>query len=333
MLSQNLLRQYQEILQAYLNGRGEDQLYLGQQLSKWLLAQNISPEEIIDFHRTALENTLDVPELVRDSFALLTEVMIEYGNALNEHWNLRYKQKQLESEIELAVAMQQTLLPEFVPSFAEIEIGCISIPAKQMSGDYYNFVRHGEAACSIAIADIVGKGIPAALCMSMIKYAMDSFYEIMVDPAVVLRHLNRIVEQNIDPSMFITMFYGRYDLLMHRFRYAVAGHEPGFWYRKSENRLYDLEGKGLVLGVTREATYQEYEIEMDRGDVLILLTDGVTERRIEGEFLQREALVPLILEEIHLSAQTMAENIYRKLLYLSNFELTDDHTMIVIRRL
>lgn len=332
MTNQRLEMQYEEILQSFLQKKGEDQLYLAQQFSKWLLRQNVSPEEIIDYHLRALEKHVAISEQVRHSFQLLTEVMIEYGIAFRQHRLLRYKQQQIESEIEVAVTMQQSLLPHVYPDSAAVDIGVISIPAKQMSGDYYNFVKLDETSFSVAIADIVGKGIPAALCMSMIKYGMDLRAESRLSPAEMLRHLNSLVEKNIDPSMFITMLFGIYDTNTHIFRYSVAGHEPGFLYRSRENKLFDLQGRGLVLGVSRDVTYSELEVRLEPGDMVLLVTDGVTERKIDQQFLQRERLASLIMEDIHLSAQGMVDSIYRKLLYMSNFELPDDYTMIVLHR-
>jgi len=327
---QHLEQQYERILQSFLEGRGEDQLYMAQQLSKWLVSQNIAPEDIIDLHLHALERTIDVPEAVKGSFQLLTEVMIEYGIAYREHRILRSKQQQLESEMEVAAAMQQTLLPSTLPILQDVEVGLLSVPAKKMSGDYYNFVQDSENLFHVAIADIVGKGVPAALCMSMIKYAMD--VETGLTCSAMLSHLNRVVERNIGPSMFITMLCGTYDTSSHVFHYAVAGHEPGLLYRASEDRFIDLQGQGLVLGVMREVDYAEYQIALEKGDMIILFTDGVTERKIGNHYLQREDLVSYIHECIHLPSQKMIEDVYRKLLLLSDFELPDDHTMVAIRR-
>lgn len=333
MQRENLLTQYQEILQAYLQGGGEVQLYLGQQLSKWLLAENVPPEEVIDLHLGALTKKTEVSEEIRASFEMLTEIMIEYGNAIRENRSLRIRQKQLESEFEVAVAMQQTMLPDEVPAFPGLDIGVVHVPATQVSGDYYNFVQREKTMFSVAIADIVGKGMPAALCMSMIKFAMDSYSGSSMKPGHMLHHLNRVVERNIDPSMFVTMLFGTYDTIRHRFRYAVAGHEPGFLYCAREDKFYDLEGKGMVLGLLPETLYYEKEVVMESGDMLILMTDGVAERKIEHRYFQREDLLPYLSAEVGLSAQAMADRIYRRLLLLTNFELSDDYTMIIIRRL
>ncbi|GAA4724885.1 PP2C family protein-serine/threonine phosphatase [Brevibacillus fulvus] len=332
MIRQQLENEYREILQAYLKGKDEDQLYLAQQFSKVLVRKKIAPEDVIDIHRSSLEQMVELPELVRESFYLLTEVMIEYGNTYRENQMLRDKQQQMETEIDVAVSMQQSLLPEQIPSYPDLDIGIISVPAKQMSGDYYNIVSQTPKSFGIAIADIIGKGIPAALCMSMIKYAMDSLYTRYVEPATVLKRLNTIVEKNVEAGMFVTMLYGMYQIEKHCFRYACAGHEPGVVYRATEQKFADLDGQGLVLGVAQEVYYSSYEIDLQAGDYLILMTDGVTERKIGKQYLSRDALLQMMREEIGVSAQKMVDNLYKRLLAISDFKLPDDHTMMVIHR-
>lgn len=332
MTQQKLGKQYGELLRAYLESREENQLYLGQQLSKWFFSHDVAPEDVIDLHLQALQEVKEIPEFVLDSFQLLMEVMIEYGNAFREYQSLRHKQRQLEKEMEVAAAMQQTFLPKYIPTIPQLEIGVISVPAKKMNGDYYNFYQHENGDFSVAIADIVGKGVPAALCMSMIKYGMDSMTLARITPPMMLRYLNSIVEKNIDPSMFITMLFGRYDQEKHQFHYSVAGHEPGFVYRADEAAFYDLEGQGLALGLATDVNYQEFVIDLCPGDMLILLTDGVTERRVGDTFLQREDLVTFIQEKVGSPAQEIVDHLYRKLLQVSNFDLPDDYTMLILRR-
>jgi sigma-B regulation protein RsbU (phosphoserine phosphatase) len=323
---------YTRIVRDYLKGKREDQLYLAQQLGKWLLSRNISPEEVTDMHANVLEHLGDVPEFIQDSFQILTEIMIEYGNAYRSFDSWRSRHQQLQAEIAIATAMQQTLLPETLPQYPNVDIGMISIPAKEMSGDFYHFLCESKSEFTVAIADITGKGIPAAMCMSMLRYAMDSLGEMKLAPGNMLRHLNSVVERNIDPCMFVTMQFGRYNTAQHVFRYATAGQEPGFLYRARENRFFDLEGCGTALGIAVGSEYEEREIYLEPGDFLILLTDGVTERKIGRYYIQREELVSLLEEETSASAQEMANHLYRRLLLLSQFELQDDYTMIVLRR-
>lgn len=323
---------YTRILRGYLEGKSEDQLYLAQQFGKWLLSKNISPEEVIDMHGRLLEALGDVPLYVRDSFQILTEVMIEYGNAFRSFDSWRSRHQQLQAEIAVASAMQQTLLPERLPQCPGMDIGMVSIAANEMSGDFYHFGYEEEGQFYVAIADITGKGIPAAMCMSMLRYAMDSLGEMKLPPAHMLRHLNSVVERNIDPCMFVTMQYGRYDTVNHVFRYATAGHEPGFLYRAREDRFYDLDGRGAALGIAAGSEYQEYVLQLEPGDFLVLLTDGVTERKIDRSYIQREELISYLQEEMHVPAQELVNRLYQRLLLLSQFEQQDDYTMIVLRR-
>jgi phosphoserine phosphatase RsbU/P len=324
---------YREIIEHYLNEQDEKALYLGQKFSRKSIEHHVSPEEIISLHKSViLEMEPNIPHQVLHSFDILLEVMIGYGFAYREHQSLRTKQQELNNEIDVASNMQQTLLGTVIPSVEGLDIGAVSVPAKKMNGDYYHFVQDENDSVSVAIADVIGKGIPAALCMSMIKYAMDSLPEYRNEPNAVLESLNRVVEQNVDASMFITMFYGVYNSKEHLFSYSSAGHEPGFFYRASTNEFEDLDAKGLLLGVDKKAKYRQYERRVEEGDMIILLSDGVTECRSEEGFIEREDLVQLISKYNHLPPQEIVNNVYKQLEKMQHFELRDDFTLIIIKR-
>ncbi|WP_025026353.1 PP2C family protein-serine/threonine phosphatase [Caldalkalibacillus mannanilyticus] len=324
---------YKRILYDYLRTNEEGYLYEGQQLSKSLIEIGVSPEEIVSFHIDSVKGF--IPDLQPDmlnSFHFLLEVMIGYGLQYREHQSLREKQIQLFSELEVAAQMQQALLPEVPRHIAELEIGVLSVAANQMSGDFYHFFQDVNGYLGVAVADIIGKGVPAALCMSMIKYAIESMPEQRLEPHALLGSINRVVENNIDPSMFITMIYGSYNLKKHSFSYATAGHEPGIYYSSREDRFEDLCHKGLVLGLSAETTYQLFEKKIEPDDLVILLSDGVTETKKEGKFIERKDLCDLIQKFRQLPAQEMVEAVHQELVSWSNFELVDDQTLIVIRR-
>lgn len=328
-----LEKDYRDALSKYLAEQTEQALYLGQKISKSAMESDISPEEIISIHQNALKQIF--PELSKDemhALDFLLEVMLEYGVAFRELQSLRHQQRELKSEMEIATNVQQTLLGTNIPVIDNLDIGAISVPAKHMSGDYFHFVEDEHKRVAVAIADIIGKGIPAALCMSMIKYAMDSLPENRTSPASVLESINRVVEQNVDSSMFITMFYGLYDPSNHIFTYASAGHEPGFFYDYRENEFKELTARGLLLGVDKRTVYKQYERKIEVGDMIILLSDGVTECRTNEGFIERDTLVELIQDSIHLDAQSIVNNLYKKLEKMQHFQLRDDFTLIIIRR-
>ncbi|WP_175638012.1 PP2C family protein-serine/threonine phosphatase [Metabacillus schmidteae] len=324
---------YRELLRNFLNEQTETALYQGQKFSRKTIEHQIPPEEIISTHRKVLQELFpDIQKDVLSSLDFLLEVMIGYGLAYQEHQSLRDQQLEIRSEIQIAANVQQTLLETSVPTIQSLDIGAISVPAKHMNGDYHHFVQDDQGI-SIAVADVIGKGIPAALCMSMIKYAMDSFPESRKNPNQILENLNRVVERNVDPSMFITMFYGMYNIEDHIFTYASAGHEPGFYFKATAQTFEDLDAKGLVLGIDQNYKYQQFQKKVELGDMIVLLSDGVTESRTDEGFVERSAITDLINQYKNLSAQEMVDKIYRHFEKMQDFQLRDDFTLIIMKRM
>ncbi|WP_409291099.1 PP2C family protein-serine/threonine phosphatase [Peribacillus sp. SCS-37] len=330
---ENLEEKYREALFNYLKEQSEQALYQGQKYSRKTIEHKISPEEIISFHKsTLMEAYEDLPEEVVHSLDFLLEVMMGYGIAYREHQNLKHLQQELKSEMEIAANVQHTLLGTDIPDLEGLEIGAISVPARHMNGDYFHFIQDENQCVGVGIADVIGKGIPAALCMSMIKYAMDSLPDHRHFPKSVLESLNRVVERNVDPSMFITMFYGLYNPASHTFSYASAGHEPGFYYDAATGTFSDLTAKGLLLGVEKKTQYEQYEKQVGIGDMIVLMSDGVTECRTSEGFIERGTLIEFIQKNMHLSAQEMVNNIYKQLEKMQHFQLRDDFTLIILKR-
>lgn len=327
-----LFDRYQTILTKYLGKGDERDLYRGQQFSRKMIEQNVSPEEVVSLHIEVMNKLIpNANDEVKASMEFLLEVMIGYGFAYREHLSLRDKQQQLESEIEIAANLQQSLLEGVVPECDFIDIGVVSHPANQMNGDYFHFVKDEKDCVSVAIADIVGKGIPAAMCMSMIKYSMDSLPDQRMKPGIVLENLNRVVEQNVDSSMFITMFYGIFDPASDQFHFASAGHEPGFYYEAVNDRFVDLDAKGMVLGLNRETKYEKHVRGIKKGDMVVLLSDGVTECRTDKGFIEREEIADLIRTHMHLPAQKIVDNVFYELEKWQEFELRDDFTLLIMK--
>lgn len=328
-----LQTEFELLLASYLRDPKEEHLYGVQQLNKWIMEQKVPPDEVLNLHIETLKRLIpDLHPDVKTSFDFLLEVMVGYGVQYQDATNIATRHQELEDEIEVAVHLQNTLLPQSPPPLQGVDLGVASYASKQMSGDYYNFVQYGDEILGIAIADIIGKGIPAALCMSMIKYSMDDMDHHQPEPSEILQELNTVVERNILPNMFITMVYGVYDSLNHSFRYATAGHEPGFIYRAATGQFEDMETQGLVLGVTSHVTYPEFQLDLAEGDCIILLTDGVTESRFDGEFIERADFCELVRDYLHLPAQEIAEKVYKRIYELSGYQMLDDQTIMVIKR-
>lgn len=324
--------EYRDLLKRFIETEDEQALYGAEKITKTLIKNNILPEEIINLHIQAFSELYpdDHPELKR-AMNFLLETMISYGMAHQENQALREKQLALESEISVAASMQNTLLETKVPTVKNLDIGVISVPANQMNGDYCHFIKGNDGSIGVAIADVRGKGVPAALCMSMIKYSMESFPEEAMSPNKILRNLNRVVERNVDPSMFITMFYTQYFPDENKMLYASAGHEPGFYYHAKSDSFEEINTKGLLLGVLPDTKYPQYETYLEKGDFVVLLTDGVTESKIGDRFIEENELLSIIKKYKDLSAQDAVNHVYKDLERLQGFQLRDDFTLILLK--
>ncbi|WP_298471352.1 PP2C family protein-serine/threonine phosphatase [uncultured Psychrobacillus sp.] len=331
-MPQQFKKQYKEILRQYTLSQTEHNLYEGQNVSRELIQKSISPEEVISIHKASLEEIMpDLPEEVSHSFDFLIEVMIRYGLALKEHQTLIEKQQNFKMEMELATNVQQTLLKSKIPNMNNLDIGLISVPAKEMNGDYTHFLSN-DHAIGIAVADVIGKGIPAALCMSMIKYGMDSLDGPDTDPVVVLDIINRIVEKSVSDSMFISMFYGTYDTALSEFTYASAGHEPPLFYCAHTGEFKELQAKGLLLGVVPNVKYEQHSITLEKDDFVVMMTDGVTECRSKEGFIDQNIILSIIESVKDKPAQEMVEYVFHKLEELQEFEQRDDFTLVIFKK-
>lgn len=324
---------YKDLLKKYVDQHDENYLYQAEKISKVFIQKNILPEKIIHLHNQALKESYPNQYYeIESSMNFLLEIMTSYGLVHQELQVLRDEQLKLKSEISVAAKMQKMLLATTKPDISGLDIGVISVPAEQMNGDYHQFTEGQDGSLGIAIADIIGKGVPAALCMSMIKYAVDSFPKQLMKPTNILRKLNEIVERDVDPSIFITMFYGQYEPKSSKFRYASAGHEPGFYYDAEKDVFYEIKTKGLVLGVLPDSNYQQYEFKIKKNDMIILLTDGVTECRQGQRFIEIEEVLAQIRKYANYPTQELVHQVYKYFERLQDFHLKDDFTLIVIRK-
>lgn len=333
---QNILKDtkiYTDLLEKFLQTNDEKYLMKAKVMSSSFVNRNIFPEEIVRIHMKAMDSIYgETVSEYKQSLQFLLESLIAYRVANSKFEQLNTERLELKSEMQVAANMQKTLLKTEIPTYKTLDIGAISVPYRQLNGDYYHFTEGENGILNFGIADVIGKGVPAALSMSMIKYAMDIFYDESMCPPTVLRNLNHIVERNVTANIFITMLFGQYNLATNVFKFASAGHEPGFIYRKATDRYEEMEAKGIVLGVVKKAQYEEYTLEIEVGDSIILLTDGVTECKRGDRFITKQELIEVIQRFSHLSAQEQVESVYNYFEQMDDFQLKDDFTLLIIKR-
>ncbi|MBC1501572.1 PP2C family protein-serine/threonine phosphatase [Listeria weihenstephanensis] len=324
---------YRDIILGYLESQDEEILYSCEKLTREGMENGVSPEEIVNLHRAILEEyDANLPTHVSSSFDVLLEMMMGYGMAHMEHLSLRTEQQALRREIAQAEDMQKTMMKSDIPNVAGLEVGAVSVPMRQMSGDFYSFTNEGENKISVTLADVIGKGIPAAFSMSMLKYASDNYGGDAKTPSEMLQNLNEVAETNIDDNMFITMFYGLYDTTNHLFEFASAGHEVGLYFDAQTQSFTDLYARGLPLGIDRNATYRAFEKQVAKDDMIFIMSDGVTETRTADGFIEREDLIAVFKDSIALAPQKLVKEVYDRLCKLQDYELRDDFTLICLKR-
>ena len=325
--------QYHKILADYLANQTERNLYIGQNFIRQLIQKKVTPEEVINIHKHALEQIYpNLSREVSNSYDFLIEIMVHFGLTLKEHESLLEQQEELRVEMNVATKIQDMILRTTIPKINAIDVGMVSIPIRKMNGDYVHFLSDDENYVSVAVTDVVGKGVPAALCMSMVKYGLDTLEYATNDPSYILEVLNRIIEKSVDDSMFVSMFYGTYDMEDNLFTYGSAGHEPAIYYKAREQTFYDLESKGLLLGVMPEVKYPQHEIELEDNDFILMITDGVTDFRKQGDLDPRDVIKDLALSYSHLTAQEMCERMYTYFNAIPDFDLEDDFTVVIFKK-
>ncbi|WP_278926766.1 SpoIIE family protein phosphatase [Staphylococcus auricularis] len=297
-----------------------------------VIKKDILPEDIVDIHKSYIA-TLNLTEpQILNTLEVLEEVVKGFGYSYRDYQRLVNKLQHHDKEMEVAARLQQTMLKTDIPQFDSIQIGVISVAAQKVSGDYFNLIDYKDGTMSFAIADVIGKGIPAALAMSMIKFGMDSYGHSQL-PSDALKRLNRVVEKNVNQNMFVTMFYGLYEEMNHLLYCSSAGHEPGYIYRAESETFEEIDVRGRVLGISQQTRYAQQEIPIYLNDLVIIFTDGVTETRDnDGNFIDKQKLLDMIHKNRHLHPQDIVQQLYESLLKIQNPKKRDDLTILIIKR-
>jgi len=181
-----------------------------------------------------------------------------------------------EEELKRAREIQQMLLPGTLPQLAGVQIAGAWQPAREVGGDYFDVIQLDKDRLGICMGDVAGKGITAALLMANLQASFRAFATTEASPQVVCTKLNKFLCANVASGKFVTFFYAVLDADARTLTYENAGHSPGLLLR-SNGTAETLRGGGAVLGALPHWTYQDYTVQLQPGDQLLLSTDGITE--------------------------------------------------------
>jgi sigma-B regulation protein RsbU (phosphoserine phosphatase) len=237
-------------------------------------------------------------------------------------------------EMEIAKEIQDTFLPECIPVIPGIELAATTIPAMEIGGDLYDFIPLGQDRWGLAIADVSGKGVSAALFMALSRtlIRVSGIYE--VNPSVALQRANRLIYEDGRSSMFITVFYSVLDPVNKTFTYANAGHNPPLLVRRDSSEVQFLDdGRCIALGVVPEVGGVPGKRVLESGDLLILYTDGVTEAfNPQNEEFGDERLASYVKKHRDDPIQKILAGIIDEIRTFSDSApQSDDITLIVVR--
>jgi sigma-B regulation protein RsbU (phosphoserine phosphatase) len=265
-------------------------------------------------------------------FAAQASVAIDNARLIEQ----QVEKERLSRELAIAREVQRKLLPQQAPTLRGTSIAASSVPAQEVGGDYYDFIRLGDNRHGVIIGDVSGKGTSAAFYMAEMQGIFQSVSRLVSSPSDFLHHANLALAQSLDRNVFISAIYGILDLEAETFTIARAGHCPAAMVRlNGESRLIRTPGLGLGLdrGDLFRSSLVEERIALAPGDVFVLYTDGVVEsRNVEGEEFGYDRLLRAVEEHRHEDADRIHASIIRDLRhFIGTGEYDDDMTLLVLK--
>ena len=248
------------------------------------------------------------------------------------------EKRAMECELQNAREVQRILLPQQDPVVAGFRISGTNVPARIISGDYYDYLDLGDQKFGIAIADVSGKGVPAGLLMAMCRSALRSVAPGETSPSKVMAAVNRQLFPDIREDMFISMTYSVLDASNGKLTLSRAGHDPALLFRRDSGKVELLRSPGLALGIDGGAVFErvtrDQEIELKSGDCVLFYTDGVKEA-VDGD--EEEFGMERMSEAFRLAAPLGAEAVLVRMqeelkLFTGEGPQMDDITLVAVEK-
>jgi serine phosphatase RsbU (regulator of sigma subunit) len=243
------------------------------------------------------------------------------------------EQKKNEQELALAQETQESLLPQCLPRFPNYRIHAFNHPTRYVGGDFYDFLQLSAGEWMGVLADVSGKGMPAALLSSMVLGALSTEFRSGTQAQEVLNRVNRLLCEKSLGSQFVTLFL----FLLNpdgEGRFISAGHNPAWLFRAATGEIEDLIAGAAVLGVFQAASYQPRVLHLDKGDLLVVYSDGLTDAEDpQGEMFGEEGLREIIRREAHLGSQAVEQAFLKAVAdFTQGMPQTDDITFVVVEK-
>jgi len=240
--------------------------------------------------------------------------------------------QQMERELQMARDIQQSLLPTENPKLPGAEIAGLSHPAREVGGDYYDFIELSEGRLGVVIADVSGKGVPASLLMANIQATLRVQAATSTSVKDCIAEANTALHKSTEADKYATLFYGILDTTQRTFTCTNAGHNSPMLIAQ-DGSCRRLETGGIVLGMLAQIPYQEERVQLRPGDLLLLFSDGITEAMNDREEeFGEERLAELLADNRNLSPEVLLEKILTEVsAFTGEVPQQDDMTLVAIK--
>lgn len=245
----------------------------------------------------------------------------------------RLRVARLEEELSLAQQIQRTFLRAEFPPLPRCEVHAVNLPSRQVGGDYYDVVPRGDGSFFVAIADVAGKGVPAALMSSMLQASLRTQARTTTSVGEILRNINALIYRSTAVHQFATFFLAHVDATGCRMSFANAGHNYPVLVRTNGERRY-LERGGLLIGIMEDIAMEEDSVALQDGDVIVFYTDGISEAtNAGGELFGDDRVAELAASAPReMPARDLAQKVLAEVeTFLGGVEAQDDRTLVVLR--
>jgi sigma-B regulation protein RsbU (phosphoserine phosphatase) len=267
---------------------------------------------------------------VLTTIASVASIKIENDRLLDE----RLEKRRMEEELKVASEIQMRLQPFSPPKLDGWDMTGVSFPCREIGGDYYDFIhRKRDSHLIVAVGDVSGKGTGAALLMSSLHAAVRAQSQTRASISEIMGEINQYIFENSPSNKFLTLFYGELDPETGTLTYSNGGHNAPIFVRRS-GAVERLDKGGLPIGMMQTGVYQEASVDFDRGDVLVIYSDGITESINErDEEFEEERLIEVVKNNLGRSASGIRDRIDEALSrFVGNTAPVDDMTLMIIKR-
>ncbi|MBN1411686.1 MAG: SpoIIE family protein phosphatase [Spirochaetales bacterium] len=271
-------------------------------------------------------------ERMRKELINLQEQTLEKSaHIASQNMKLEKAYNKISRELELARMVQRGILPQDPPSLHELRTGILYMPMEEVGGDLYDFIQINEDILGILMVDVTGHGIPAAFIAAMAKISFYLHAKSSFSTARVFTQVNHALCSNLHTyEFFLTTLYCIVDLINNRVRYSNAGHPPLLIYRKKTGQLEKFADKDVIMGFSRDAKFKELDIELNKGDRMIIYTDGVYECLKANSHDGFSRFKEIILSSAHLSAEEQVGHIKQEIKFVLNDEPPADDISLLV---